>query len=210
LTVATGKQTQQQGALAVAKTQYGRFLKQMLRHPSSVGAVAPSSKYLTAAMLDWIDWAGSRNFVEYGPGTGVFTAAILERMQPGSKLIAIELNKSFAEELQQEFSDVRVKNGNVAHVERLCREEGIEKVDAIISSLPWAIFPRAKQHELLTATEAVIKPGGQFCTYRYIQGQVIPARREFKHHLAQHFASVELSPIVWLNIPPAFVYRCVH
>ena len=51
-------------------------------------------------------------------------------------------------------------------------------------------------------------PGGQFATFAYLQGLLLPAGQRFKDKLAQSFSKVEKSPTVWRNLPPAFVYRC--
>ncbi len=64
------------------------------------------------------------------------------------------------------------------------------------------------QDSLLNATLESLKPGGQFATFAYLQGLLLPAGKRFKKKLAQSFSKVEKSPTVWLNMPPAFVYRC--
>ena len=38
-----------------------------------VGSVIPSSRVLIEKMLEPVDWANTRVFVEYGPGVGTFT-----------------------------------------------------------------------------------------------------------------------------------------
>ena len=54
----------------------------------------------------------------------------------------------------------------------------------------------------------VLRPGGQFVTFAYHAGTLLPAGRRFKKLLPRYFSSVEKSPTVWRNAPPAFVYRC--
>lgn len=55
------------------------FLKQYITKPRTVGAVLPSSKYLTTKMIENVDFNYSSCIVEYGPGTGVFTERILKK-----------------------------------------------------------------------------------------------------------------------------------
>ena len=38
-----------------------------------VGSIIPSSRVLIDKMLDPVDWANTKLFVEYGPGVGTFT-----------------------------------------------------------------------------------------------------------------------------------------
>ena len=62
--------------------------------------------------------------------------------------------------------------------------------------------------ELLDATGHVLREGGQFVTFAYLQGLLLPAGQRFKRKLRDHFGQVETSRTVWANMPPAFVYRC--
>ena len=57
---------------------------------------------------------------------------------------------------------------------------------------------------------AVLAPKAQFATFAYWQGVVLPAGIRFNQRLRNTFAKVERSPSVWLNLPPAFVYRCTQ
>jgi phospholipid N-methyltransferase len=52
-----------------------RFIRQFLRTPGSIGAVAPSSKYLAKAMVAGVVLEPGQRLLEFGPGTGPFTAA---------------------------------------------------------------------------------------------------------------------------------------
>ena len=49
-----------------------RFLREYIKTPNTIGAIAPSSRRLAAAMTDAIDFGRARCIVEYGAGTGVF------------------------------------------------------------------------------------------------------------------------------------------
>ena len=45
-----------------------------------VGSVIPSSRVLIEKMLEPVDWANTRVFVEYGPGVGTFTRPLLDKL----------------------------------------------------------------------------------------------------------------------------------
>jgi phosphatidylethanolamine/phosphatidyl-N-methylethanolamine N-methyltransferase len=90
----------------------------------------------------------------------------------------------------------------------LCDRQGIAQVDCIVSGLPWASFPDDMQTQYLDAMMTVLKPGGQFVTFAYLQGLLLPAGRRFRRKLDHYFSRVDRSRTVWLNLPPAFVYRC--
>lgn len=187
---------------------YVRFVTTFVAHPSTVGAIVPSSKELGHRMVEWIDWPAVKTVVECGPGTGAFTAAIRASMAPGTRFFAVEIDPQFAALLRQRFPDLCVYHDNVVNLQQLCTRTGVRDVEAIISSLPWASFSDAAQTAALDAICAVLAPGGQFATFAYLFGVIMPAAQRFRHKLEQRFAEVHISRITWRNLPPAFVYQC--
>jgi phosphatidylethanolamine/phosphatidyl-N-methylethanolamine N-methyltransferase len=185
-----------------------RFLNRFLSSPLTVGAFVPSSTRLAEMMIDWIDWSSVHNVVEYGAGTGVFTHAIARRMLPGTRVLAVELDPLLAEVAARRVPDACVCIDSVANIETICRAKGIGTVDSIISGLPWAIFGRKQQVEMLGATKRLLRSGGYFATFAYPQGLLAPAGRRFGRLLLSEFTSVQRTRLVWRNFPPAFVYRC--
>jgi phospholipid N-methyltransferase len=185
-----------------------RFFSEFSLKPRVVGAVWPSSQRLARRMVEWIDWSAVRTVVEYGPGTGVFTEHIRERMQPGTKFLAIEINPEFAELIRSRYPDVRLYQDSVENVRSICDQERIDHVDAIISGLPWASFSSEQQSRFLGATLSALRPGGLFATFAYLQGLLMPSGRRFRRQLRPQFSHVGTSSTVWMNVPPAFVYRC--
>jgi len=185
-----------------------KFFLSFLSSPRNVGAIAPSSQRLARAMVEWIDWSHVRAVVEYGPGTGVFTEHILSNMHPGTKFFAIELDPTLVRILAERYPNVRVYQDSVNNVKTLCQQEGIEQIDAVICGLPWAAFTDDQQSDFMNSMLEVLKPGGQFATFAYLQGLLLPAGRRFKKRLSDSFSNVEYSRTQWLNLPPAFVYRC--
>ena len=197
-----------QWEVKMALRDYGRFVCEYLFHPVRVGAIAPSSRGLAFRMVEWIDWESVDTVVEYGPGTGAFTAQILQFKRPGTEFFAVELNACFAATLATRFPDVTILQDSVANIEELCRQEGVSGVDAIVCGLPWAAFSDRDQTAYLDAMMRVLKPGGHFATFAYLQGMVLPAAGRFRRKLLSYFGEVRVSPTVWWNVPPAFVYRC--
>ena len=187
---------------------YLQFMKAFVAKPTSVGSVAPSSQGLARVMTEWTDWDNLETVIEYGPGTGVFTEHILNRITPSETFFAIELNPSLVKGLQERFAELKVYEGTVEDVERFCAEQDIEQVDAIICGLPWANFSETDQTKYLESMLRILKPGGQFTTFAYLSGLLLPAGQRFKQKLGEHFSHVERSATVWRNVPPAFAYRC--
>ncbi len=184
------------------------FLSAFFSRPHVIGAVAPSSAALARKMIEWVEWETVETVVEYGPGTGSFTNEILVAKRSNARYFAIELEAALVETMQRRFPDVAVHHNSVANVRAICTKEGVDKVDAIVSGLPWAAFPESQQVAFMDAMMTVLRPGGQFVTFAYLQGLCLPAGQRFRRMLRQYFSEVSTSGTVWPNVPPAFVYRC--
>lgn len=186
-----------------------RFFGEFLRHPVQMGAVAPSSSSLARAIVREIDWGLVTNTMEAGPGTGSITR-VLKRHAPPSGFFAVEISPALSDQLRTAHPEIDIYTDSVEAAPRICRERGIGHVDAVVSGLPWAGFPRDLQDRCLGALLEVLAPGGQFATYGYLQGLILPAGRRFRRLLESRFSAVRLSPVVWRNLPPAIVYHCVR
>lgn len=179
-----------------------------MKHPTKVGAIAPSSPGLVAAMVDWFDWDQIRSVVEFGPGTGVFTEAVVERLHPDAKFFAIEQSGEMAAIASQRCPSAKIIQESATNLDAICDAEGMGKIDAVICGLPWASFPESLQAEIMEAMTSRMVENGQFATFAYWQGVILPAGRRFSKRLRSSFPEVGRSHTVWRNLPPAFVYRC--
>jgi phosphatidylethanolamine/phosphatidyl-N-methylethanolamine N-methyltransferase len=188
---------------------YGRFALEFIRSPRRTGAIAPSSSALADCMLHELNLDTASVVCEFGPGTGVFTEAILKLVGPKTKFFAIEKNPAMVSVLRTRFPSVGIHEESILNVGQCCKAEGVGAIDVIICGLPWASFDAEFQHAGLQATCQSLKPGGKFVTFAYSIGKMLPSGRRFARTLEQHFGVVKKSSVVWGNLPPAFVYRCV-
>jgi len=184
------------------------FLHQFARSPRTVGALLPSSPALAQVMLAPIDFATARTVVEFGPGTGAFTRAIAQRLPPQCRYLGIELNAAFCRSLAAEFPRLAFVHASVADLTHILASHGIAEIDAIVSGLPWATLPLSLQHTVFSAIDHALAPGGVFVTFGYMQSLVLPGAWALRRRLHRGFGHVSRSPIVWTNVPPAFVYVC--
>lgn len=159
-------------------------------------------------MVDGLGLSAADAVLEYGPGTGVFTQFILQQLKAGARFAAIELNPEFGRIFKAQYPDVQLFQDTVANARTVCDRAGMMSVDCIISGLPWAAFTTSMQVKYLDETMRVLKQGGRFVTFAYVHGMALPPARRFASLLPAYFASVEKSPVIWRNLPPAFVYRC--
>jgi len=188
--------------------KWATFFRLYLHEPRAIGAIAPSSIFLAARMVEWLDLERAKVVLEYGPGTGIFTKSILRRLSPSCKYVGIEINPVLAKIFRARFPGLCLYEDSVGNVKAICAQEGVEKVDCIVSGLPWASFSSADQRKFLEAMMSVLRTGGQLVTFAYLQGLLLAAGQRFRRTLRDHFEHVSTSRIVWLNLPPAFVYRC--
>jgi len=190
-----------------------RFITEFVRHPIATAAIAPSSRHLADAMCEGIDFAAVRTIFEFGPGTGVFTHAALERLQAAANTdfhyTALELNPNMAAELRERTPGADVRHANALDLESICTQEHRPPVDLVLSGLGWPSLPGPVRDGILEQTARVLRPGGEFRTFGYHVGLLFPGAWKFRAKCRELFSTFEISPVIWRNLPPAFVYRCV-
>lgn len=190
------------------------FVREFLRNPAATAAIAPSSRKLCERMCEGIEFPKLSSIVEYGPGSGVITRVVLERVPPGwlenRKFLAIEYNPTMAAVVTAQFPQVKVINDSAANVERICADHQIVpgSVDLVVSGLGWASFSPEMTTQILEATARVLKPGGEFRTFAYHIGLVKKSAWHLRAEMRRLFGEVRSSRSVWANLPPAFVYVC--
>jgi len=199
------------------------FLREFLKNPNRTAAIAPSSPRLAERMLSGLDLAPMRSIVEYGPGTGVFTRAVLERLPDGwlsgctdrpgldgRAFVAVEFNPELARFVKESFPTVCVENESAERVEAICARHGIApgELDLIISGLGWVGFEPGLCTRMLEATHRMLRPGAEFRTFGYHLGLVMPHAGHFRREIKRLFSTVHTTKSVWANLPPAFVYVC--
>lgn len=152
-----------------------RFLQQYFRHPHVVGAVAPSSVSLAAAVCrPYRHHQGRARVLEVGAGTGAITRYIGKVLRPGDELDICEIKPEFADILERDvlgladFAAARAEG----RVRLLCMSAqeipGDEIYDFIISGLPLTAFPLKDVQEILGVIRRCLKPGGVFSYYEYV------------------------------------------
>lgn len=181
---------------------------EFLRRPLMTGAVAPSSRRLAYAMTEGAGLERARLVAELGPGTGVFTDAILARLGPDARLVAVELNPVLAARLSATRRDTRLTVVRGSAADLAAAVDG--PVDAVVSGLPWTVMPQDRRRRILDAVTEVLAPGGRFSTFAYLHAAWTPPARAFTAELACRFDRLERSKAVWANLPPAFVHRATR
>ena len=176
-----------------------QFLVGFIKHPVMVGSVIPSSRVLIDKMLEPVDWATCKLFVEYGPGVGTFTQQILDRLAPDATLLTIDTNADFTTYLNGKFTDSRLEavTGSAANVRKIMAERGFDRADYVLSGLPFSTLPPGVGPKIAEETAEALRPGGAFLVYQFS-----PKVRQF---IAPHFRRIDKG-FEWKNIPPATLF----
>lgn len=183
------------------------FFNRFLRNPREVGALLPSTRHLSRAMLDGLQLEPGATVVEYGVGTGSFTGAIQELVRAAEcgRYLGIEREAGFVDILRQRFPALSFANDQVERVEQLLDDHDMRPPQAILSGLPLILLPT--MNEIVERTEQVLAPGGEFRTFSYLQSYPTAAAGRLRRLMRNTFAEFSISPLVWRNFPPAFVLR---
>jgi len=184
------------------------FLAGFLRRPLTVGAVAPSSARLARTVIRRCNLREAATVVELGAGTGAITEQILARIGPQTRFIALELDAGHAALLARRFPRAIVCNESAENLQAIVTRLGCDKVDCVISGLPWASMGQRKQEKLMAEVLAVLKPTGQFCGFGYLHAKWYSSTQTFHRRLRETFPAMHISPVVWRNLPPAFAFSC--
>lgn len=172
------------------------FLKQAVLQPKQTSSLVPSSRALAAAMAAHVG-PQTGPVVEFGPGTGIITEAILNRGVPPENLTLFEMNPVFAQALTTRFpaTDIHVTGAQNAP------DLMPHTVGAVVSGLPLLSMPRSLRREIVAAAFKVMRPDGIFIQFTY--GHNTPLSDE---GLAALGLTATRAKKVWANFPPAQVY----
>lgn len=195
------------------------FLREFLRNPRATASVTPSSRVLARRMIAGLDFAKITSIVEFGPGSGPITGVLLEHLPKGwhrsqggkGVFIAIEFNPALAQIIREKYPEVIVATDSAANIERICAQHGVlpGQLDAIISGLGFVSFPKDLTTQILEASERMLRPKGEFRTFGYHMGLMLPGSWHLRAEMKRIFSNARLQRGAWRNVPPAFMYRSV-
>lgn len=178
------------------------FLKQFLKDPKKIGSIIPSTKSLGNSMIKDIDFSQNLIIVEYGPGTGIFTDLIVNKINDDSKLILIENNEEFFLLLNEKYKNKKniiiIFDSAINITSIIKNTYNIDYVDYVISGLPFSSLPKIISQKIIKETKKVIGNKGVFITFQY---------SKFKEKLFRKYFDNIIYKRVIKNIPPAYVLK---
>lgn len=180
------------------------FIRSLIENPRIVGAVSPSGPGLAKAMASYVDMKGDAPIVELGPGTGPVTQALLARGIAPERLVLVEYEPKFCRLLGERFPGVRIIQGDAYGLKATLEGKLGGKVGAVVSSLPLLNRPESDRLALLDQAFDLMSPEGLFIQFTY--GLLISPMPIRRHPNGGVYTGKGSSPI-WLNLPPARVWR---
>lgn len=174
------------------------FIKNFIRD-RDVASITPTSMRCVRRVCNHIDFSKDNIIVEYGPGDGVFSRYLLERLTPDSRLIMVEGNANFAKLLRETITDPRAQVLNILAGDVLehLPQEVIGKVDYVLSGIPFSFLKPDRKRRVLQATHTILRTGGKFLAYQ--------TSNHLKKPVLEVFGNVE-TEMEMLNIPPYLIY----
>lgn len=181
-----------------------KHILEFVRNVKETGAIAPSSRFLTKDLVEYLEEELSDetteplNILEIGPGTGSLTKQILKRIRPQDQLDIIELNDYFYGHMIRNYrqANVEIHNGDFLNV-----ETG-RAYDYIFSSLPYESIPEELSQQIWEKKLAICKENALISYYKYLNFK--KTRCTLERELNSRYRKDK--KFVFLNLPPARCY----
>ena len=177
---------------------YALFFGLWLQKPLQIAAVTPSSKRLAQVMAELVDLGRPGPVLELGAGTGGITRGLLQAGCPRERLIAVEREPSLAAALRRRFPGISTVVGDATALGEHFARLGIDRLCAVVSSLPIKWFPVAAQRAIVEPCLERLGPGGAF----------LQMTNAFASPIAIRPLGIagERVAYVWRNLPPSQIW----
>jgi phosphatidylethanolamine/phosphatidyl-N-methylethanolamine N-methyltransferase len=179
------------------------FLGKFLRHGTKIASVWPSSKFLSRATIREVDFDKAKVIVELGAGTGPITDAVISKLKPHTRFLAIERDKDLLKILQDRFSglhNVEIIHADVRDLDALLKARKIDKVDYFVSGLPTPSLPEGVQRRMLACVRKYMPAHG-------VYSNITEVPYYYWKYYKAYFKDVDFQ-FVPVNMPPGGVYHC--
>ncbi|MEC3980807.1 class I SAM-dependent methyltransferase, partial [Amycolatopsis sp. H20-H5] len=120
----------------------------------------------------------------------------------------VDLDPHLVAYLRRTRPELDIVEGDAADLRELLAGRGIERADAVVSGLPWALLGERRQERVLAEISTLLGADGVFTTFAYLHALPSRAARTFHALLRSQFEEVFPTRCVWRNAPPAVTYVC--
>lgn len=181
--------------------EHMKFLGQFLKLGRKIATPCLTPRPLARAACQCVDPKSIQTIIELGAGTGAITKVIIETMHPQSTLLCIEINAELGVYLKQYSKQAHIVIGDVTKMEQAFCDLKLQKVDVVISSLPFRNLPSESIAVILNFFRNYARNEDS----RFCQVTIIPwLYRKVYYRIFKHITA----DLVWRCIPPGEVYIC--
>ncbi len=177
-----------------------KFLLEALKNFKEVGTVTRSGKALCRKAASFIT-KQDKYVMELGAGDGAITRSILNNMHSDGKLLCFEINPNMVEVLER-IDDERliVINDSAEKMEEYMRAHDITSFDSIVSAIPYIMLPKVLANKIITLCNKNLKRNKFYTQIHYAKTK--------QALYIEAFGNIETFWVL-LNVPPAYVFKCV-
>jgi len=198
-----------------------KFIREYVSHPTTVGAVAPSSPALARALCEpFRRYRRPARVLEVGAGTGAVTRYLGRILGPEDELDICEVQPRFADVLRREVLgkpdfERAVASGRVRLLIKPVQDIGVENhYDFIISGLPFTVFDLEDVRDVFASFRKYLKRNGVLSYFEYVAmrrtsrtlalGKSRRRVRSVSRFLSEHIKDHQFAKhTVLRNFPPA-------
>jgi phospholipid N-methyltransferase len=165
-----------------------------------IGALARSSKYVVNAVVRYLKNQPLDRVVEYGPGDGVMTKELLDRMPPHGQLVAVESNPKLLKVLKRiKDPRLRVITGTVQNISRELKRHHFANVDLVVSSIPFSMLSPAERDKVVSNTFDMLSPTGRFIVFHQYSRIMRNPLKKYFGSVSTHFEPRNILPCFIIN-----------
>lgn len=174
-------------------------MREFVCAPVKVGSICPSSKALTASLIESVPLYGNGLIIDLGAGSGSVTEELLRVGVAPERILALELSLGFSKVFSRRCPGVPLIIGDARHLNTILDTYAPgRELGAVISSLPFRVMPSWLVREILQEIhDAVSRKGGLLVQYTYAWWMRYP--------LSKYGFLPQSSNFVLGNLPPAKV-----
>ena len=165
-------------------------------------AIVSISDNVTKCIVNKVDFINAEVIVEYGFTKGSITKQLLRRMRRDAVLFVFETNDKFINELSN-INDKRlvIINADADKAKMILKNRyKIEKVDFIISTIPFTIADRRKRKRIIARSFNLLKEKGKFISTQHPW--------LIYNMIKEQSSAISIKP-TFMNMPPVFILEGV-
>ena len=177
-----------------------KFFLEALKNFKEVGTVTRSGKALSRKAASFIT-KEDKCVLELGAGDGAITVSILRNMHPEGKLLCFEINPNMVEVLNRIDDDrLIVINDSAEKMEEYMRAHDIISFDSVVSAIPYIVLPKELANKIIYLCKKNLKKNKFYTQVHYAKTKLAL--------YTEAFGNIETFWVL-LNVPPAYVFKCV-